>query len=311
MGPAGPAVWDKPMSFRAKWLVFLLAVGLALGAAGAACARAGMGFSMGSRGFRTYSMPAPTPISPYAAPLRRSTLANPSYFPPNSGYPFGFGRGFLGGVIGGFLGAGLIGLLFGHSFFGGGFSLLGLLLQIGLIYLLIRFALAFFGNRQPAFYGKPGTAGAGSWQGGYAPQSAGPAVSIAAQDYDAFERCLGEVQEAYANEDIDRLRRVATPEMASYFAEEFEGHAQRGQVNRLSGVKLLQGHLAEAWREGGAEYASVAMRFSLIDVMVERASGRIISGNPDVPDVATEVWTFVRPAGGGPDDWKLSAIQQA
>jgi predicted lipid-binding transport protein (Tim44 family) len=25
----------------------------------------------------------------------------------------------------------------------------------------------------------------------------------------------------------------------------------------------------------------------------------------------TEVWTFMRPAGGTPVDWKLSAIQQA
>jgi predicted lipid-binding transport protein (Tim44 family) len=25
----------------------------------------------------------------------------------------------------------------------------------------------------------------------------------------------------------------------------------------------------------------------------------------------TELWTFVRPAGAGPDKWELSAIQQA
>ena len=52
------------------------------------------------------------------------------------------------------------------------------------------------------------------------------------------------------------------------------------------------------------------MRFSLIDVMVDRASGQIVSGDPNRPDEATELWTFVRPAGSGPDAWKLSAIQQ-
>lgn len=302
--------------FRAKFLVLLLAAGLALGMAGDAFARAGMGFSMGSRGYQTYSMPAPTSISPYASPLQRSMTpySNPSAFGLGFTYPGGFGRGFFGGLMGGFLGAGLLGLLFGHGLFGGlggGFSFIGLLLQIGLIYLIVRFALNFFGNRQAALYGAPQAgafAGAG-WPGG-GNQAAGPPLPITAQDYDAFERSLSEVQQAYSNEDLDHLRRIATPEMASYFAEELQGHARRGQINQLSGVKLLQGNLSEAWREGGAEYATVAMRFSLIDVMLDRASGRIISGDPNVPDEATEVWTFVRPAGAGPDAWKLSAIQQ-
>ena len=33
----------------------------------------------------------------------------------------------------------------------------------------------------------------------------------------------------------------------------------------MTDVRLLQGDLAEAWREGGREYATLAMRFSMID----------------------------------------------
>ena len=302
--------------FRSKLLVLLLAAGLALGATGDAFARAGMGFSMGSRGYRTYAMPAPTPISPYASPLQRSMIpySNPSAFGSGFPYPGGFGHGFFGGLIGGFLGAGLLGLLFGHGFFGGlggGFSFIGLLLQIGLIYFVVRFALNFFGNRQPAFYGAPqaGAFAEAAWPGG-GERASGPPLPITEQDYAAFERGLVELQGAYGNEDLDHLRRIATPEMASYFAEELQGHARRGQVNRLSDVTFQQGNLSEAWREGGAEYATVAMRFSVIDVMLDRASGRVVSGDPNQPEEATEVWTFVRPAGSGPDAWKLSAIQQ-
>jgi predicted lipid-binding transport protein (Tim44 family) len=43
-------------------------------------------------------------------------------------------------------------------------------------------------------------------------------------------------------------------------------------------------------------------------MMVERASGRIVSGDPAKPEMVTEVWTFRRPGGGA---WQLSAIQQA
>src|SRR5208283_3638008 len=64
----------------------------------------------------------------------------------------GFGRGFLGGL----LGAGLIGLLFGHGLFGGLgsiASLIGFLLQVGLVVLLVRFALNWFSSRRAAVAG--------------------------------------------------------------------------------------------------------------------------------------------------------------
>ena len=150
------------MSFRSKTLILALAALLSLGMAGDAFARAGGGFSMGSRGFRTYSAPPITSASPWnAAPIQRSTTPYGNY---GHGYGYGYNRpglfgGGLGrGLIGGFLGAGLFGLLFGHGFFGGlggGMSFLGLLLQLGLIYLLIRFAMNFFRGSQPAYFGGP------------------------------------------------------------------------------------------------------------------------------------------------------------
>ena len=132
-------------------------------------------------------------------------------------------------------------------------------------------------------------------------------IGISPKDYDTFERLLGDIQPAYSNEDIAALRTHATPEMVSYFSEDLAQNASRGVVNRVSDVKLLQGDLAEAWREGNVEYASVAMRFSLIDQTFERASNRVVDGD-ERPHEVTEVWTFMRARGG---NWMLSAIQQA
>jgi Tim44-like domain len=56
---------------------------------------------------------------------------------------------------------------------------------------------------------------------------------------------------------------------------------------------------------GGADYATVAMRFALKDSMVERASGRTVEGGER--SEVTELWTFMRARGG---NWLLSAIQQ-
>jgi predicted lipid-binding transport protein (Tim44 family) len=94
--------------------------------------------------------------------------------------------------------------------------------------------------------------------------------------------------------------------MESYFTADLADNAAKGLVNKVTDVKLLQGDLAEAWHEGSDDYATVAMRFSLVDKTIEKATGRVVEGS-DQPIEATELWTFVRPNNSS---WMLSAIQQ-
>ena len=115
---------------------------------------------------------------------------------------------------------------------------------------------------------------------------------------------MGDIQTAYGKEDLGALRVHATPEMLSYFSEEFARNASRGVINQISDVKLLQGDLSEAWREINDDYATVAMRYSLNDKIVDRATGRVVE---EEPSEATEFWTFRRAREG---QWVLSAIQQ-
>ncbi|MGH6853362.1 MAG: Tim44 domain-containing protein, partial [Methylocella sp.] len=268
---------------------------------------------------------------PRAAPMERSvTSPNDSIFRRPAPFSQGgfFSGGFGRGLLGGFIGAGLFGLLFGHGLFGGlggGLSILGLLLQIGLLFLLFKFVMGLVRGRRPAFQGTAFDSSAGQGFGqagpgarGFAGFGGGPGSSrretkleVAPADFSVFEQRLVAIQSAFGAEDFDRLRALATPEMASYFAEELAGNAKKGLVNRVSDVKFLQGDLSEAWRESQGEYATVAMRFSLIDIMADRVSGKIVSGDPAAPQQATEVWTFARRVGGAADGWKLSAIQQA
>ncbi len=283
-------------------------------------ARLGGGGSFGNRGSRTYSAPPST----YTAPRPSAIAPNPGF---NSGYaqqrPGFFSGGFGRGLLGGLVGAGLVGMLFGGGFGGGlgGFSsILGLVLQLGLLYLAFRFIMGLFRNRQ-AFSGAAagqapaagnaaafgGGGGSGNSQG--APR--GTPITITPDDFTRFEQRLGEIQAVYSAEDLNGLRRLSTPEMADHFAAELSGNQRQGVVNRLSDVRLLQGDLAEAWREGATDYATVAMRFSLLDATVERASGRVVAGSSTAPQTVTELWTFVRSSGTGLDNWVLSAIQQA
>jgi predicted lipid-binding transport protein (Tim44 family) len=305
--------------FRNRWLITLGAIATAFVLVSAdAQARVGGGFSGGSRGARTFSAPPATPTAPSAAPIQRSIIQ------PGNAAPIGqtgmrpglFGGGLFGGLAAGFLGAGLFGLLFGHGFFGGtaGFaSIIGLLLQVVLVVIVARLVFAWWQRRNmpaPAYAAAhPVTghsfSGLGGMLGGANVPPSGEPLTIDKSDYDAFERLLGEIQAAYSAEDLTALRAQVTPEMLSYFSEQLAENASRGLINRVTDVKLLRGDLAEAWREGSADYATVAMHFALKDSMVERATGQTVEGGE--PSEVTELWTFMRARSG---NWLLSAIQQ-
>ncbi len=301
--------------FRAAFALLLVGL-IACVTVSVAEARAGSGFSSGSRGSFTYMPPLSTPTAPFAAqPMQRSfapTAPSPSYGQPayGGGGMFGGAGGFGTGLLGGFLGAGLIGMMFGHGFgggLGGGMSFFGLMIQIALLYFAIKFVIGLFVTRINPVGGTMGLMGASIGQPRPAAVPSVRQVTVTPEDFATFEQGLYAIQEAYSREDLHALREMATPEMVSYFAEDLAQNAGHGTVNRVSQVKLLQGDLSEAWGEGSVDYATVAMRFSLIDATYQRGSDRVVGGDPIHPQEVTEIWTFRRD-GGGP--WMLSAIQQ-
>lgn len=250
----------------------------------------------------------------------------------SSGYQGQRSSGFMSGLMGGLIGAGIGGMLFGHGFMGGGmggFGFLGLLLQIFLVVMLVRFAIRFFRNRNsPAMAGGPnmfargGAPGPGPMQGGGGFGMAGsgmagsgmggsgaggpPPIEVSPADYQQFEQLLQGIQAAWTAQDLNGLQAMATPEMVSYFSDQLSEQVSRGVRNSVTNVNLVSGDLSQAWTEQGRDYATVAMRFSMIDVTRD-GTGRVVDGSPTEHTTATEIWTFVRSRGG---HWILSAIQQ-
>ena len=308
-------------------------------------ARRAGGGGFGSRGARTYSAPAPTRTAPNnAAPIERSMTPNTGATQTSrpaagatqnaaqaqrSGGMFGsFGRSMLGGLLVG----GLIGMLLGNGL-GGLAGMFGLILQVAVIALIAMFVMRMFANRrQPAAAGASnagaqpfGAAKAAAPQAGFggrtpsvnpfeskqeatpvAPAVEDEPMDVGQEDLDRFEQMLSEIQTAYGREDYAALRKLTTPEAMSYLAEELGEIASSGMRNEVKDVKLLQGDVSEAWREGNAEYATVAIRYSAIDVMLDRNTGAVVEGNPNEPVESVELWTFTRKDGG---EWQLAAIQ--
>ena len=290
-------------------------------------AKPGGNSSSGSRGSRTYSAPPPTQTAPGTARPMERTATQPSG-PQQAGAPARPGmppqaqpqRSFMGALAGGLLMGGLIGMMFGGGLFGGagGFgAMLGMLLQVALIGGLIWLAFRIFRRRQaePAVAGPSGyarqmepapMAGGAASAGAYAAPARD--VQLTPQDYQAFERSLIEVNAAWSRRDLKGLRDFATPEMVGYFAQDYRDLDARGWRNETRDVKLEGGDLSEAWHEDGLDYATVAMRFSMLDATFEAATNKVVEGSTTERQTSTEMWTFVR---SGPEErWLLSAIQQ-
>ncbi len=270
----------------------------------------------------------PGAAQPATAASGAGAQAQPSFFQRNP---------FASGLLGGLVGAGIGSMLFGGGLNLGGLGLaggFGLMLQIaligGAIWLLIGFirrrtaqqAFAGAGGRETAmvrearnFGGPVADTARLDIRTGRIDETPAPAVAahikddigLAKADFDAFERILAEVQTAFSRADIAALRRLTSPEMVSYFNEQLTDDASAGLSNRIEDVKLEQGDLAEAWREGTLDYATLAMRWSALDYTIETETDRVASGSKTARAEAIEFWTFVRGASGR---WLLSAIQQ-
>ena len=318
-GPLGRSPWR-----RLAALCLVLALALAPAIAEARAGSSGRATSQGSRGSHTYSdngaRPMERSLTPQSAPRQAAPAPAPGYA-YNPGYRSTFfGHPFMTGFMGGLLGAGLAGMLFGHSAWaadgGGAAGMLGLLLQFALIGGLVWLLLNFLRRRAasgPASFAGALPLGFARGLGGSAPapQSA-VAIPIGDGDFNAWSGLLTGIQDAWSRGDLALLKRLVTPEMLSYFAEELAANQSRGVENRVEAVTLLKGDLEEAWSEGDLDYATARLTWSARDYMVQPPSRAgehevIVAGDPVHAVEATEVWTFLRRRGGA---WLLSAIQQ-
>jgi hypothetical protein len=293
------------MSIRLRsWRIILATVccaGLALAPA-AADARAGVSFggrpaSVGNRGWRSYENNGAQPLwsqpqgSGSGSPLQRHPLLT----------------GLAGGLIGSWF--------FGHGAgFGGGlFRLLLLGLAIWFVVRLVRATMARTGPPGGFGVSAPRSVGAAvAPQASLAQHPRGRDINVSDADLGALQEIHARVQEAWSAADPAWLRRLATPEMCRWFAEELSRNASRGVRNVVSDVRFLGGELTESWDEGERQFATALLRWRALDYVV--ALGRspgdaesIVGGDPRTPVETEEMWTFVRVRGG---PWLLSAIQQ-
>jgi len=175
------------------------------------------------------------------------------------------------------------------------------------------------GALSPAFPGFGSTSPAPrSGSPAWVPASVGilsPSLSepkLTAADEEEFRRLLIAIQTAWGRQDVQSLRRIATPEMSQYFSDKLAENLSAGVENRVEDVVVIRTEVREAWAEDARLYATVLMQWKAQDYV--QSPGKQSSDAVDIgkgEDQAlvefVEAWTFVKHREG---KWLLSAIQQ-
>jgi len=285
-------------------------------------ARAGGGSTGGFRGSRTYRAPSRSAQPPSSQPRREAAPSSqqPTPFAPQSGgFMRGLGTAILGGFLGSMLFSGLANAGIG-GFGGSGIGLVEILLFGGLAYFLFR------KFRSPAL-----ATGYGPTQyqnGGYdVPNAASVQESPASDEVDfrsltmmdhsfqpdqflkSAQALFFKIQGAWNKQDTTALRSLCGSELMQTWEQELTNLRARRQKNAMENIALRSSEITEAWTENGQDYITVRLQANLLDYTVDERTGSVVSGSNSEPVEFEEYWTFSRPV--GPNQWKLSAVQQA
>ncbi len=79
------------------------------------------------------------------------------------------------------------------------------------------------------------------------------------------------------------------------------------RTNRVERIVVHRAETTEAWQEAGCDWATVGVQASMLDYVVDDATGAVVEGSNTTPVDVEEYWTFTRPVGN--NAWRLSAIQ--
>jgi predicted lipid-binding transport protein (Tim44 family) len=295
-------------------------------------ARAGGGRSSGSRGFtsgsgsRTYQGSTTRPTQPTQQP----GAAQPTPVQPTSP---GMGRSFLSGIGGGLLGGMIGSMLFGGragagGWGGGGGFGFGDLIIILIILAIVFFVIKRFRARKAMEMSSAGSAYAPSYtynepvpDTNYEPSSRDGAIVQGLRHINEMDPTFNEasfketvednffkIQSAWTKRDLSNVNNLLTPQMLNTFQDDVNRYSVNKQFNRLENIAVRQIDIVDAIQDQGEEYITVKFLASLLDYVVDEATGQTVSGSTSDPVKFLEYWTFTRKV--GQRNWLLAGITQ-
>jgi predicted lipid-binding transport protein (Tim44 family) len=299
--------------------------------------------NQGSRGARTYdggsaggknysAMDKSTTAKPSPSANQNANQANnfqkqnpnpqPSFFQRNP-LASTFGAALAGSWIGSMLfgsGAGAMGMGGANGSAGAGGAGGGMfsgLMPILLIGLLVWLAFKFINRNKSSGVNENNQNGfdqENSYNQNSAPiQNKSQSIELLDSDRQKFVEILNDVQAGWSNQDIEKLKKITTPEITKYFSDALHQNQSQNLQNKVEKLQVMFATVSESWEEDELQYATIAFEWSALDYTINTEKNPsdslyVTEGDMNNPTETSEAWTFVRYGSSG--KWILSAIAQ-
>ena len=145
-------------------------------------------------------------------------------------------------------------------------------------------------------------------QNTYAPNNS-VEIQLDDSEMQKFSELLISVQNAWSEQDLEKLKTLTTPEMSKYFSDALAQNISQNIANIVENIEVTGMQISESWQEDQMQYATAILEWSALDYMINKSNaGEIIEGSNQNLVITSEAWTFARYSHNG--KWILSAIAQ-
>ena len=116
------------------------------------------------------------------------------------------------------------------------------------------------------------------------------------------------ITKAFADGDIEALKRLLAPEPFANFSRAIEARRAAGQKMLVTLVSIDRAEIVDAAAPNGV--AQVAVKFAAkMSSATTDAAGAVLDGSPTAVADHVEVWTFARPCAARDPNWLLTATE--
>ncbi len=145
-------------------------------------------------------------------------------------------------------------------------------------------------------------------QSSYAPTKS-VEIQLDDSEMQKFADLLTAVQNAWSQQDLEKLKTLTTLEMSKYFSDALAQNISQNIANIVENIEVTGMQISESWQEDEMQYATAILEWSALDYMINKSNtGEIIEGSNQNLVITSEAWTFARYSHNG--KWILSAIAQ-
>lgn len=106
-----------------------------------------------------------------------------------------------------------------------------------------------------------------------------------------------QLQQAWSSQQFELARPFETESLFQTHRYWIEGYQRDGLVNQLSDIKVEKMELSNVDTDAFFDAITVRVFASMIDVTLDKSSGKLLSGNPKKPRRFSEYWTLIRKVG--------------